>query len=95
MGEMRVLKEDDLQAIDWSRVRHAIHVVDGAFIDDSYWDERKITNDFSLEPGVVAFLYYRRWGEEKYFDNFKNDLANAKAWGKKPSCDRAAGAQGA
>ncbi len=43
---------------------------------------RYLTNDFSLEPGVVAFLYYRRWDEEKYFDNFKNDLANAKAWGK-------------
>ena len=43
-----------------------------------------LTNDFSLEPGVVAFLYYRRWDEEKYFDNFKNDLANAKAWGKNP-----------
>jgi len=43
-----------------------------------------LTNDFSLEPGEVAFLYYRRWDEEKYFDNFKNDLANAKAWGKSP-----------
>jgi len=41
-----------------------------------------LTNDFSLEPGVVAFLYHRRWDEEKYFDTFKNDLANAKAWGK-------------
>lgn len=43
-----------------------------------------IRNDFSLEPGVIAFLYYRRWDEEKYFNNFKNDLANAKAWGKSP-----------
>ncbi len=146
MGEMRVLKEEDPDAIDWSRVRQAIYVVDRAFIDGAYWDERKkaihatvitrmkstlvytqkeqrvvsalpcnekvlsdqvielqcakqpwrliewlspdgityryLTNDFSLEPGVVAFLYYRRWDEEKYFDNFKNDLANAKAWGK-------------
>lgn len=45
---------------------------------------RYLANDFSLEPGVVAFLYYRRRNEEKYFDNFKNDLANAKAWGKSP-----------
>ncbi len=29
-------------------------------------------------------LYYRRWDEEKYVDNFKNDLANAKARGKSP-----------
>ncbi|MCP4236265.1 MAG: transposase [Aestuariibacter sp.] len=43
-----------------------------------------LSNDFSLEPGVIAFLYYRRWDEEKYFDNFKNDLAHAKAWGKSP-----------
>ena len=28
--------------------------------------------------------HYRRWDEEKYFDNFKNDLANAKVWGKSP-----------
>ncbi len=148
MGEMRVLKGDDSEAVDWSRIRRAIYVVDRAFIDATYWDERKrslqttvitrmkstlvythtearevtalpcnekvlsdqvialqsakqpwrliewrspegityeyLTNDFSLEPGVVAFLYYRRWDEEKYFDNFKNDLANAKAWGKSP-----------
>ena len=148
MGEMRVLKEDNPQASDWSRVRGAIYVVDRAFIDGGYWDESKkklkatvmtrlkstlvypptqsrevlplacnenviwdtviklqsakpswrlvewqspagivyeyLSNDFSLEPGVVAFLYYRRWDEEKYFDHFKHDLANAKAWGKKP-----------
>ncbi len=148
LGEMRVLKEDNPEATDWSRVRQAIYVVDRAFIDGAYWDERKksihatvitrmkstlaytlteqcdvsalpcnekvlsdhvidlmcakqpwrliewrspegivyryLTNDFSLEAGVVAFLYYRRWDEEKYFDNFKNDLANAKAWGKSP-----------
>jgi hypothetical protein len=148
MGEMRVLKAEDTDAVDWSRIRQAIYVVDRAFMDGAYWDERKrslqataitrmkstlvytrteprevaalpcnekvlsdqvialqcakqpwrliewlspegityryLTNDFSLEPGVVAFLYYRRWDEEKYFDNFKNDLANAKAWGKSP-----------
>lgn len=148
LGEMRLLKEDNPEATDWSRVRRAIYVVDRAFIDGAYWDERKksihatvitrmkstlvytlieqrdvsalpcnekvlsdhvidlmcakqpwrliewrspegivyryLTNDFSLEAGVVAFLYYRRWDEEKYFDNFKNDLANAKAWGKSP-----------
>ncbi len=41
MGEMRVLKEEDPDAIDWSRVRQAIYVVDRAFIDGAYWDERK------------------------------------------------------
>lgn len=41
-----------------------------------------LTNDFSLLPGVVAFLYFRRWEEEKCFDTCKNDFAQAKAWGK-------------
>ena len=41
-----------------------------------------LTNDFTLSSGVVAFLYHRRWDEEKYFDNYKNDMANAKAWSK-------------
>jgi hypothetical protein len=27
-----------------------------------------LTNDFTLQPGVVAFLYSRRWEEEKCFD---------------------------
>lgn len=41
-----------------------------------------LTNDLTLKASVVAFLYHRRWDEEKYFDNYKNDMANAKAWGK-------------
>jgi hypothetical protein len=41
-----------------------------------------LTNDFTLEPGVVAFLYSRRWEEEKCFDTWKNDFTQAKAWGK-------------
>jgi hypothetical protein len=41
-----------------------------------------LTNDFRLLPGVVAFLYFRRWEEEKCFDTWKNDFAQAKAWGK-------------
>ena len=41
-----------------------------------------LTNDFSLLPGVVAFLYFRRWEEEKCFDTWKNDFAQAQAWGK-------------
>ena len=28
-----------------------------------------LTNDLDLKPGVVAYLYHRRWDEEKYFDN--------------------------
>lgn len=146
LGEMRVLKANHNAHIDWSRTPSALYIVDRAFIDGRYWDERKkrfkatvitryksvlnytevqartvpelpyneqvisdteihlacseepwrliqwrspegevyryLTNDFTLEPGMVAFLYYRRWDAEKYFDNFKNDLAGAKAWCK-------------
>lgn len=42
-----------------------------------------VTNDLQLPAGVVAFLYHRRWDKEKYYDCFKNDLAGAKAWGKR------------
>lgn len=42
-----------------------------------------LTNDFTLQPGVAAFLYSRRWEEEKCFDTWKNDFSQAKAWGKR------------
>jgi len=42
-----------------------------------------LTNDFDLQPGLVAFLYSRRWEEEKCFDTWKNDFSQAKAWGKR------------
>lgn len=41
-----------------------------------------LSNDLTLEPGLIAFMYYRRWDEEKYFDAFKHDMAGSKAWGK-------------
>jgi hypothetical protein len=44
-----------------------------------------LTNDFDLQPGVIAFLYSRRWEEEKCFDTWKNDFSQAKAWGKSPT----------
>lgn len=148
MGEMLVFKQDELAANSWLQVNNAIHVVDRAFIDGRYWDQRYqryrstvitrmksiitytcvedraiapsvsnhgvlydrevtlkhgkkrwrlvgflcpdglkyeyLTNDLTLEPGVIAFLYHRRWDKEKYYDSFKNDLAGAKAWGKSP-----------
>ena len=41
-----------------------------------------LTNNFDLEPGVIAFLYLRRWDEEKCFDPWKNDFSQKKAWSK-------------
>ena len=40
-----------------------------------------LSNDFTLQPGEIAFIYSRRWEEEKAFDVWKNDFAMAKAWG--------------
>ena len=40
-----------------------------------------LTNEFALEPGLIAFLYSCRWEEEKCFDTWKNDFSLAKAWG--------------
>lgn len=151
IGEMRLIKE---YADEWTTIKDSIYVVDRAFLDARYWDDRKakfnvttitrwksilvyevveerlikaldcnenietdttvtlnaskraasksphwrriemrneenelcvyLTNDFTLEPGEIAFLYHRRWDEEKYFDNFKNDQANTQGWGKSP-----------
>ena len=148
LGEMRVLKREESNGLNWLRAKDAIHVVDRAFIDGRFWDQRfklygstvitrmksvlkyslvkendvvpntgnegvlydravtlqssketwrligfcspegieyeYLTNDQALLPGVVAFLYHRRWDKEKYYDCFKNDLAGGKAWGKSP-----------
>jgi hypothetical protein len=147
IDEMRFVKEV-WRASWWTRQKNALYVVDRAFIEARYWDQRKVsanatvitrmkstfkyyvlevldiaagfvnegvvsdqliqlrsskdvwrlvrfiapngedyeylTNDLALTPGMIAFLYHRRWDEEKYFDNYKTDMANSKAWGKSP-----------
>jgi len=47
-------------------------------------DYQYLSNDLALTPSIIAFLYHRRWDEEKYFDHYKTDMANAKVWGKSP-----------
>lgn len=39
-----------------------------------------ITNEMTLEPGVIAHLYKMRWDIEKVFDELKNKLQERKAW---------------
>jgi len=39
-----------------------------------------ITNEFTLPPGLIAFLYKQRWDIEKCFDEKKNKLQESKAW---------------
>ena len=41
-----------------------------------------LSNELTLEPGLIAFLYLRRWDEEKCFDTWKNDFSCKKAWSK-------------
>ena len=41
-----------------------------------------ITNEMTLPPGLIAFIYKLRWDIEKVFDEFKNKLEQKKAWGK-------------
>jgi len=145
IDEMRFVKEGWI-APHWTCQKNALYVVDRAFIEARYWDQRKashgatvitrlkstfkyqileemiftttpvnegvvsdktiqlksskqvwrlikfvapdgktyeyLSNDFTSSPGIIAFLYHRRWDEEKYFDNYKTDMANSKAWGK-------------
>jgi len=39
-----------------------------------------ITNHMQIRPGVLAWLYMRRWDIEKTYDTFKNKLGEKKAW---------------
>jgi hypothetical protein len=41
-----------------------------------------LTNELDLAPGVVAFLYLRRWDTEKCFDTWKNDFARGARVGR-------------
>ena len=41
-----------------------------------------ITNHMKVRPGVIAWLYKRRWDIEKTYDSFKNKLMEKKAWAK-------------
>ena len=41
---------------------------------------RFITNELTLPPGLLAFLYKLRWDIEKIFDQVKNKLMEQKAW---------------
>ncbi len=147
IDEMRFVKEV-WRASWWTRQKNALYVVDRAFIEARYWDQRNkdvqatvitrmkssfsyqvlenlaiaadpvndgvvsdqliqlrsssavwrlirftapdgkeyeyLSNDHDLSPGIIAFLYHRRWDEEKYFDNYKTDMTNSKAWAKSP-----------
>jgi len=39
-----------------------------------------LTNEFTLPPGLLAFIYKLRWDVEKTFDQVKNTFMEKKAW---------------
>jgi hypothetical protein len=39
-----------------------------------------ITTEMTLAPGLIAYLYLRRWDIEKTYDQFKNKYYEQKAW---------------
>ena len=41
-----------------------------------------ITNEMTLPPGLLAYIYRKRWDIEKIFDQMKNKLDENKAWSK-------------
>ena len=43
-----------------------------------------MTNEMTLPPGLIAFLYKLRWDIEKVFDEKKNKLLEKKSWAKGP-----------
>jgi len=38
------------------------------------------TSNMDLEPGLIAWLYFKRWTIEKTYDTSKNSLCEQKAW---------------
>ena len=41
-----------------------------------------ISNQMTIRPGVLAWLYMRRWDIEKTYDTFKNKMNEQKAWAR-------------
>ena len=41
---------------------------------------RFLTNEITLPPGLIAFMYKLRWDVEKTFDEIKNKMFERKAW---------------
>jgi hypothetical protein len=44
-----------------------------------------LTNELTLAPGLIVFLYLRRWDLEKVFDVLKNKLGETRAWASAPT----------
>jgi len=49
---------------------------------DSGTEYEFITNHMKIRPGVLAWLYKRRWDIEKTYDTVKNKMEERKAWAR-------------
>lgn len=49
---------------------------------DSGVEYEFVTNHMKIRPGVLAWLYKRRWDIEKTYDTFKNKMNECKAWAR-------------
>ena len=41
-----------------------------------------LTTEMKLQPGLIGFIYKKRWDIEKVFDEFKNKMHERKSWAK-------------
>jgi hypothetical protein len=59
------------------RIFHIVKIID----PKTGKEIKFVTNlPMSFRPGLIAWLYFKRWDIEKIFDTFKNDLKETKAW---------------
>jgi hypothetical protein len=72
-----VLKDELVESSDGIKLRRVTYK--DAVTGKVY---RFITNELTLPPGLIAFLYKLRWNVEKIFDQIKNKLIEKKAWAK-------------
>lgn len=77
LSDQNVLTESKVQL----RIVQYINPLDGKTYEF-------ITSIFDLPPGLIAWLYHRRWDIEKVFDQFKNKLFESKAWGTTATAKR-------
>jgi hypothetical protein len=85
-------RDDPVNAGVRRYTRARFHGVPGAFLLSTYRDpETRETYTFlsslpeGFRPGVLAWLYFLRWGIEKLYDTFKNKLHETKAWANSPT----------
>jgi hypothetical protein len=68
----------DEQVAPATHMRHLRRITWENPEDGEKWEF--LTNELTLEPGHIVYLYLRRWKIEKTFDELKNKLEERKAW---------------